>query len=962
MTKLQTTIAVALLAQCWGTFAGPMGINEQVAVSESGAALYTMPIMVPPGAGDLEPNLAFSYNSQAANGILGVGWSVSGLSVITRCPRTIAQDGVTGGVYFDANDRFCLDGERLVSVSGTYGANGTQYRTERDSFSKIVSYGTAGSGPAWFKVWSKSGQIFEFGNTANSRIEAQGKTSARTWAVNRVSDSKGNYRTLTYTEDATNGYYYPQRIDYTGNTATGQVATSSVQFTYESRTDTTVLYLGGSLVKPTQRLSKLKTAVGASTVTEYRLVYGQSAATSNSKLLSITECGADSNCLPAVSISWADSASTLPATYSSSATESFATNLFASVQYLMGDINGDGRDDLVMVWREVGSNQIGRRTWLADANGNLATTYSYSATEAGFTPHLYFNMQFSLADTNGDGRKDLVWTWRSLDTLGRVAWLADSSGGFPATYSSYTTTTGFTPSLYVNSNVQYGDVNGDGRDDLVWVWNTTANLLGRVIWLANADGSYSSAYSSYVTQTDFTPQLYANQHYRLGDVNGDGLVDIVWLWTTPGTGSQPVNRVVWLAQPGGTYLASHTSYVSESGLPTHLAANQRIFLTDVNGDGRMDLTWAWNTAGTGSQLGRVVWLSKGDGTFSPTYTSFTQEAVSGVDPNLCLSVNYFSLDINADHRSDLLWTCSIGNVLYRATWISNPSGVLPATYSSLNSESGFTISAITDQGFAIGDTNGDGKNDLIWAWRSTANGNVGRVTHRATTGIVDQVTGINNGIGNVVSVAYKTMTDATVYTKDTNAVYPQRDLQIPLYIVSSFSEPNDVGGTMTTNYTYGGAKTNLQGRGLLGIRWINAAQVETGLSTRSEFRLDWPYLGLKSSISKKTVSGGSGGVLETTTNTYGCKDFVSASGCTVVAGRRYFPFLSNQVVTKWDLNGAALPTVTKTQQFDTYGNPTSIAISASDGYSKTTTNTYLNNTTNWYIGLLTGSTIVGVSP
>jgi hypothetical protein len=80
-------------------------------------------------------------HSQGRNGLLGLGWHLEGLPSIGRCPRTIAQDGVRGSINYDANDRFCLDGQRLVAISGTYGADGTEYRTEIESFSKVISRG-----------------------------------------------------------------------------------------------------------------------------------------------------------------------------------------------------------------------------------------------------------------------------------------------------------------------------------------------------------------------------------------------------------------------------------------------------------------------------------------------------------------------------------------------------------------------------------------------------------------------------------------------------------------------------------------------------------------------------------------------------------------------------------------------------------------------------------------------------
>ena len=153
-----------------------MALPGKFEVSPTGAASYTIPIAVPPGSAGMVPSLSISYNSQGRNGLLGMGWHLEGLPSIGRCPRTIAQDGVRGSVNYDADDRFCLDGQRLVAISGTYGADGTEYRTEIESFAKIISRGTAGTGPAWFEVWTKSGQRMEFGNTADSRVLAQGKT------------------------------------------------------------------------------------------------------------------------------------------------------------------------------------------------------------------------------------------------------------------------------------------------------------------------------------------------------------------------------------------------------------------------------------------------------------------------------------------------------------------------------------------------------------------------------------------------------------------------------------------------------------------------------------------------------------------------------------------------------------------------------------------------------------------
>ena len=228
-------------------------------VSETGAATYSIPITVPPGTAGMTPSLSLNYNSQSGNGPLGVGWSLGGLSAITRCPASIAQDGFKGGINYDGNDRYCLDGQRLVAVSGAYGANGTEYRTETESYTRVISYGTAGNGPAWFKAWTKSGQIIEYGNTADSRIEAQAKPTVRVWGVNKISDTKTNYIAVAYTEDNANGEFYVSRIDYTGNDAAGVAPYASVQFGYEVRQDASIAYEMGSIIKSTKRIINIKT-------------------------------------------------------------------------------------------------------------------------------------------------------------------------------------------------------------------------------------------------------------------------------------------------------------------------------------------------------------------------------------------------------------------------------------------------------------------------------------------------------------------------------------------------------------------------------------------------------------------------------------------------------------------------------------------------------------------------------
>src|SRR3954451_18482348 len=79
---------------------GTMALPGQLSVGQAGAATYSIPIALPPGTAGMAPTLSLDYSSSGGDGFLGVGWSLSGLPSVGRCPRTKAQDGGMGGVNF----------------------------------------------------------------------------------------------------------------------------------------------------------------------------------------------------------------------------------------------------------------------------------------------------------------------------------------------------------------------------------------------------------------------------------------------------------------------------------------------------------------------------------------------------------------------------------------------------------------------------------------------------------------------------------------------------------------------------------------------------------------------------------------------------------------------------------------------------------------------------------------------
>lgn len=312
MRRLRVASLLVALFLPAGCLAGSNVTATQFAVTEGGAATISIPIQVPRGIGGMEPQLSLNYSSAGGNGLLGIGWWLQGPSSITRCPQTMATDGVRGAVAFNTNDRFCLDGQRLLLIDpanpnssnapnqANYGGAGTEYRTERDSFSRITAVGSylgQTRVPAGFEVKTKSGLILEFGNVLDGAAHSSqvptnysdwstGSPLAtiNRWMLRRISDRliNKNFVEFVYCSgQVTNAQPAPvsagssgctgpwvgsaplHYIQYTnrGNTVNG---TFAVVFRYDSRRDMIQSFHAGSSIRQTQRMSAIQTHIGFS--------------------------------------------------------------------------------------------------------------------------------------------------------------------------------------------------------------------------------------------------------------------------------------------------------------------------------------------------------------------------------------------------------------------------------------------------------------------------------------------------------------------------------------------------------------------------------------------------------------------------------------------------------------------------------------------------------------------------
>ncbi|MCM2311985.1 MAG: FG-GAP-like repeat-containing protein, partial [Steroidobacteraceae bacterium] len=782
-------------------------IEAEQGVTPSGSPAYRIPVEVTEGIGGMTPQLAVSYAGPAARSILGVGFALEGLPSISRCAQTIAQDGVAEAPLIGSTDRYCLGGTRLRLVSGTYGATGSTYRTELDAVARITAQASTYNIPGWFQVETRDGRIYEYGNSASSRL-MQGVAPYATplvWSVSRISDRSGNAITIGYDTDQASRRHRPLQIDYTVSNAGAARYRILFQYPGTDRSDPVSEILpagssGGGGQLETRLLEKLLLQHDGTTYREYRFAYAVGAGT-NSRLTSVTECVPTDDCLPATTIQWqaATSGHGAPLTRS---------GVGAALPL---DLNGDGYEDLV--WSASGTWRIS----LGSASGPGAAINTGIAVYAG--------PQALPLDWNGDGRMDLLVPWS--DNKWRVLVGLAGTGGFAAAVDAGP---GGIPSNTANSDWLIADFNGDGRDDLLRM-----NTAGVMTVYARLNGTSGfGAEASVLTNTllvsaAFNAKPAGSTPIRKPDFNGDGRTDIAFYACEYDWEYQQCMGWGWYYAT-----ASGNNYSLQTNLPDSGYAYQPNF-ADFNADGLTDMVYP------GQGWGQWCVAFGGGGSVACGASTAGQ-----------LLFHTVVADYDGDGYDDLYVSGSGGS----ATWkVVRATGTGIATTAL---ESGLTVLNAVPR---VGDFNGDGLPDLggsvsnLWS----------TYPHAGLPG--ERITAAVDGLGNKVEFGYLPMTSSTVYAKGSGAVFPTRDHQSSVGLVRTMTLTPAGSTAYSLEYKYGGARIHAQGRGYLGMASREAKDLRNGVTTTETYEHDFPKTGLLATRTVRQPAPGSQ-TIESVTNTW----------------------------------------------------------------------------------------------
>ncbi len=892
----------------------------QFGVGATGAATYTIPIVVPPGTAGLAPSLSLNYSSQSGNGILGFGWSLGGLPAMTRCPQSYAQDNAHVGVTYTSTDRFCLDGQRLLVINGgTYGNDGTEYRTEIESYSRIILHTQGGvTGRAWFEVHTKSGQIIELGNSTDSRILASGTSVARVWAASKISDTVGNYLKVFYTTDQ--GQYYPDHIVYTENDTAGVTPYNSVYFLYQSRNDPSTLYHAGSMISTAKLLSDIKTytnTTGSGTaVTDYKLAYTLGNAPF-SQLTSVQRCdgtGTSAGCLAPTTFGWQTAS-----TWSSRIIVDSMPTISPPASGISSagvDIDGDGNPDgyTTPLPGIGGCEPLYLNNGTAWSLANMTENYTGSAPNqaACFATGYFGGGNSSFFDIDGDGLADMSITV-AYPTACFCILRNDGQGHF----NQFGGTNATVPLLglgWINT-----DVNGDGLGDFSG-YNYTTGILSTAINQTTPSGPAFNIVNTPVYSNGDVKESVVDA----GDVDGDGCADFR-------AQGPEISEIIFSCR--STPMTMSIPYYTDT------AGILRIYNGDFNGDGNSDYLVV-----PGS--GRTASLNISTG------TSYVTTNVPGLNQNGANTAQYFLGDVDGDGKTDVI-RVDPGH-MYVYTWASGTLTLaitvninLPQPGCNWNCATGYNGTMWTQ------DFDGDGCTDLV--------------VHSDTYFFIKfgchpplLMTSVSNGVGATTSVSYGKLNDnQPFYTKcpgnpssyACGDLYPAQAVDGPIYVVKEVDTSNGIGGNFVTTYAYAGAKNDLSGRGFLGYQQVTATDQQTHVVETTSYNTLFPLTG---TVLEKTRTL-NGVVLSDTINSY------STVPAVPVMGTPTFVYLATSTASGHEVDGTALPsTTTANTDPDGYGNIRTITVTVSDGSSKTTQNTYSNDTTNWFLGRLTQTVVTSI--
>jgi hypothetical protein len=382
----------------------------------------------------------------------------------------------------------------------------------------------------------------------------------------------------------------------------------------------------------------------------------------------------------------------------------------------VGDINGDGYDDVLVAadgYNTV-NNNAGKAYMFLGGSAGLGTAETWTSSGDDQGAAFYGSEVASAGDVNGDGYGDFLVAANSYDA-------SNSDVGKAYLYCGIWTSNGDdqAQARFANSIASAGDVNGDGYSDVIVgaLAYDTANSNAGKAYLYLGDSAGLAATPIWTSSgDDQVATFYGCSVASAGDVNGDGYDDVIVGAPDYNTANSNAGKA-YLYLGGATGLAATPSWTSSGDDQAGaFYGNLVAGAGDVNGDGYNDaMVVASRYDTSNSDVGKVYLYLGGSAGLAttPSWTSSGDDQAGAYYGYSAASAG----DVNGDGYGDVI----VGAYIY-----DTPAGDAGKAYLYLGSSTGLGASAAwtssgDDQSGAFfgcsamsaGDVNGDGYDDVI---------------------------------------------------------------------------------------------------------------------------------------------------------------------------------------------------------------------------------------------------------
>ncbi len=789
-------------------------------VNSTGSAIYTISLDLPPGTAGMKPEVSLFYNSLKGNGIMGIGWALSGLSAISRAGHDRFNEGDIQPVSY-SNDRLLLDGQRLILSAGSWFVTNSEYKTQHESFKRIKYNGIG------FEVESPNGTKVYYGESDQSQLK-KSASDILAWYISRIVDQYGNTINYYYRNIQDTKEILLDRIEYTKTNTFG--AYNKVQFLYENaRPDYMTYYNAGIKSNADHILRKITVYANGQRIRDYSLKYFTNG-NLDSYLSSIELTGESELKINSTRFNWIDkpekdfinSESIVfedTANLSSISAQMKRTRInetFPLFDHQIFEFDGDGSSDILTIPTKHNSS------------GELVIQYGNLSGSITMEMPVGFKGAFPI-DIDGDGKQEIFFhkgvgtpsIGFSLNSKRNYEG-ADSIEGSDLQFRIYkfqdnnlteiqtTDNYGITGLSNHKYGIMPGDYDGNGLTDLLFYSKDMAKLFFQ-LYLAEVNPSGSV---TFVKRYDSMDIFFSVSDVYAADINGDGKQDIICC-NDEGIHFSAFNKI---AGQNGYSLANWTVIKSLTANPGEISFG------DYNGDGQTDIIAPNN---------RSVFY--GTGTSSPI---MVEES---------LSERYsFGADYNGDGKSELFKSnlpCGNPSILTSEFIYTSGNPII------LNRT---LLPYAKEMANLYGDFNGDGLVENLYyyvAITQTPGKAYEHIVHKVELLSLNHDRGnkilgsVLDGMNRKTEVEYENTTSGTVYTKNeiSNISTPVRTINPVLLVVRKTKSDNGINGQDSVIYYYKNARIHIDGRGFLGFGELIVENPIIGIRTNTINRFDNTY-------------------------------------------------------------------------------------------------------------------------